>query len=101
MEQKAQNVAPAVFIGHGAPFFAIQKNAFTPTWTSFMGNVPALTAVICISGHWQGPGLAVTANENPKTIYDFGGFDDRLYQMTYPARGSPDLCKRVQELLAP
>ncbi len=58
-----------------------------------MKEVPALSAIICISAHWYDPGLAVTADEYPQTIYDFGGFDKRLYQMKYKAPGSPELCK--------
>lgn len=57
-------------------------------------------AVLCVSAHWYGPGLAVTAQEHPPTIYDFGGFS-RLQQIVYPAPGSPELCARVQSLLSP
>lgn len=66
-----------------------------------MRDVPALTAVLVISAHWYGPGLAVTANKVQKTIHDFGGFDPVFYEIQYPAPGSPELCTRVQTLLAP
>ena len=63
-----KNLAPAVFIGHGAPFYAIKDNPFTPTWAEFMKQVPQLTAVVCISAHWYKSGFAVTAEEKPKMI---------------------------------
>ncbi|TNV73098.1 hypothetical protein FGO68_gene1564 [Halteria grandinella] len=96
-------IAPALFIGHGAPFYAIKKNPFTPTWANFMKTVPstAVTAIIVISAHWYEPGLAVTANERPETIHDFGGFEQALHEVQYPAKGSPSLCQKVAELLFP
>ena len=64
-------------------------------------KLSTITAILVISAHWEGPGLAVTANDKPKMIYDFYGFDDEFYEIKYPASGSYKLCQRVQSLLAP
>ena len=68
-------------MGHGAPVYALWKNPFTPTWPAYFSEVPKPKAILMISAHWYGPGLAVTADEKPKTIHDFSGFDKEFYQI--------------------
>ena len=91
---------PAIFFGHGNPLNAIQQNAYTDGWAA-IGKSVETRAVLCISAHWYIPQTAVTANENPRTIHDFGGFPRELYEFEYPAPGHPQLAQRVQQLLAP
>ena len=100
MEQSLKK-ASSVFIGHGSPTYALRDNPFSPTWVNFMKEIPPISAVIVISAHWYGPGLAVTANKQAVTVHDIGGFDPEFYDIQYPAPGSPELCTRVQTLLAP
>jgi 4,5-DOPA dioxygenase extradiol len=64
-------------------------------------SLPRPKAILCISAHWYIPGAAVTINESPRTIHDFGGFPDALYRIQYKAPGHPELARRVRELLAP
>lgn len=64
-------------------------------------EVPRPSAVLCVSAHWYVPGAALTVNEAPRTIHDFGGFPPELYQVQYPAPGDPQLARRVQKLLSP
>lgn len=92
---------PAIFFGHGNPMNALLHNAYTEGWASIGKSIPRPKAVLCVSAHWYFPATAVTAMTAPRTIHDFGGFPRELYQVQYPAPGSPTLAQRVRELLAP
>ena len=92
---------PAIFFGHGNPMNALLDNEYTRAWAAIGKEVPRPTAVLCVSAHWYVPGTAVTAMPAPRTIHDFGGFPQPLYEVEYPAPGHPGLAKRVQDLLAP
>ena len=92
---------PAIFLGHGNPMNAVSKNAYTEAWAALGKSVPRPKAVLAISAHWYIPGTAVTGMTKPRTIHDFGGFPERLFQVQYPAPGSPDLARRIGKLIAP
>jgi 4,5-DOPA dioxygenase extradiol len=92
---------PAMFIGHGSPMNAIEDNAWTRGWQDAAAGLPRPEAILCISAHWETHGLAVTADAQPKTIHDFGGFPQALFDARYPAPGSPSLARRTAELLGP
>lgn len=92
---------PTIFFGHGNPLNAIQRNAYTEGWVGIGQAIEKPKAVLCISAHWYIPETVVTAMPQPRTIHDFGGFPRQLYEVQYPAAGSPALAQRVRELLAP
>ena len=92
---------PAVFIGHGSPMNALERNRYTDAWRALGASLAKPKAVLCISAHWLTRGLAVTAMPLPRTIHDFGGFPQALFDVRYPASGSPALAARVRDMLSP
>lgn len=92
---------PAIFFGHGNPMNALHYNEWTQAWTTIGATLPHPRAILCVSAHWYLPATLVTATQTPRTIHDFGGFPRELYQVQYPAPGSPEVARRVQEVLAP
>lgn len=98
---KKADLMPAIFLGHGNPMNAVSRNAYTIGWADIGESIPRPKAVLSVSAHWYVPYCAVTAVPAPRTIHDFGGFPKELYEVNYPAPGSPDLARRVKDLLSP
>ena len=92
---------PAIFFGHGNPMNALQSNAWTNGWAAIGNSIPRPKAIVCISAHWYLPATLVTAQDQPRTIHDFGGFPSALYEVKYPAPGDAELANRIIDLLAP
>lgn len=92
---------PVIFFGHGNPMHAIKSNEYTEGWRKIGQSIPRPEAILVVSAHWYIPETSVTVSAVPRTIHDFGGFPSDLYKLQYPAPGSPDLARRVQELLMP
>ena len=86
---------PVVFIGHGHPMNALYDNNFTQSLAALGKSIAKPTAIMVVSAHWETRGTLVSVNPKPSTIYDFGNFDDRLFEIKYEPAGHPELAKEV------
>lgn len=90
---------PVLFLGHGSPMNAIEDNEFVKGFRNLGEELERPHAILCVSAHWETKGTYVTAMDHPQTIHDFGGFPQALYDVQYPAPGSPELAKTTKDLI--
>jgi 4,5-DOPA dioxygenase extradiol len=94
---------PVLFIGHGSPMNAIEDNAFRRSWRALGEQLLARPErprlILCISAHWLTDGWQLTAMAQPRTIHDFGGFPQALFDQQYPAPGDPTAAQAISTLV--
>lgn len=97
---KPSELMPTMFVGHGTPMNAISDNDYTRTWAALGDQLPEPQAIVVVSAHWLTPGQThiTDAPKNP-IIYDFGGFPDELYRVTYDTFGDTDVAKVLAQQL--
>ncbi|TLS51250.1 dioxygenase [Paenibacillus antri] len=91
---------PSYFFAHGAPSIVLEDNEYTRLLRNFKDQTPKPKAIVLFSAHWEEPTQSIGAAETYETIYDFGGFQDELYEMTYPAQSDRSLSEQVQALFS-
>jgi 4,5-DOPA dioxygenase extradiol len=90
---------PALFVGHGSPMNIIHKNLFTMSLNELGKSIPKPKAVCIFSAHWQTQGIKVHCADRAKQIYDFFGFPDELYRVSYNPPCAPGFAKKAAELM--
>ena len=93
------SLMPVLFIGHGSPMNGIEDNEFSAKWAGIAKDIPQPKAVLVVSAHWFTKGTHITAMDFPRTIHDFGGFPQALFDVDYPAPGSPSLALETAGLI--
>lgn len=90
---------PALYIGHGSPHL-FDDPVWTTQLAAWAGDLPRPRAILIVSAHWESAPvmLSATTADTP-LVYDFGGFAQRFYEMTYPTPDSSALARRVAALM--
>ncbi len=94
-----EQMMPVIFIGHGSPRNGILDNEFSQKWKQLGREIPTPKAVLVVSALWLSKGTRITAMDLPKTIDDFGGFPQELFDVQYKAPGSPKLANKIASLI--
>lgn len=100
---KKSDRMPVLFVGHGSPLNALGDNEYKRSWQTLGAEFGSKWArpqlILCISAHWLTDGWWLTAMDQPKTIHDFGGFPQELFDQQYPAPGDAVAASAISHLV--
>lgn len=97
IQNPQSKIQQVMFVGHGNPMYAVEENQFTQTWQKLGASLEKPKAIVVISAHWETVGTFVTAMPNPRTIHDFYGFPQKLFDVQYNPPGNPELAKQISD----
>ncbi len=89
---------PALFLSHGAPPL-VDDETWVAQLKDLAATLPRPRAILMASAHWESAPLMLGATETVPLVYDFGGFEQRFYEVRYPAPGAPALADQVEKLM--
>lgn len=92
-------MTPALFVSHGSPMNAIEKNAYTRDLNSIGSSLKNIDAILVISAHWETNGLYITDSETLATYHDFRGFPEELFAVEYPVKAALNLIPEIEKLV--
>ncbi len=89
---------PAIYLGHGAPPL-LEDGLWMEELGTWSARLPRPASILVVSAHWQTAPMAIGATTTVPLVYDFYGFPEHYYAMTYDAPGAPDLAAKVRGLM--
>jgi 4,5-DOPA dioxygenase extradiol len=89
---------PALFLSHGAPPL-VDDERWVTQLKDLTAALPRPRAILMASAHWESAPLMLGATETVPLVYDFGGFEQRYYEVRYPAPGAPSLAEKIEKLM--
>lgn len=89
---------PALYLGHGAPPL-IEDTVWPRELAEWAGRLPRPQAILVVSAHWESSPVTIGATATVPLVYDFYGFPEHYYRITYPSPGAPELAERVRALV--
>lgn len=89
---------PSIFLAHGSPLL-LDDRAWVNELAAWAKKIGKPKAVLMVSAHWEARPLTIGATETVPLVYDFYGFPQRYFEVTYPSPGAPALAARVKQLI--
>jgi 4,5-DOPA dioxygenase extradiol len=91
---------PSIFLAHGSPYL-LDHDAWVGPLHGWAKALPRPKAVLMISALWERKPVTIGATKTVPLVYDFYGFPEKYYEVTYVAPGAPELAARVRDLVSP